>query len=575
MNPPQKEAVAKALSTLMGSVNKENDAQFVFTKTPAAFAPLSSLPDNVEALKLARSRINTPLDTLISCMQRRRNQAAPIHKLPTAVLVMIFAAYNESNPLAYFPCLLDLTTVKKLWYDTIVNSPQLWTVLESNISPKIARLVLQRSKNLPLSLLWHNNDRNENEEEELAEFLEIILQCPERFKSINVVVQELDWDKLNARRLLQANLSQLERLQVKAVWDPYFATEEAIKIDLSNGPPLREIALDTAFLASWSSPRLIGLFTLDLTRPRQSPSVEELLKILSNSPQLELLRLCELHFKEPAGNRPPNTIITLPRLKEIYLENSYGPYLSAILTSAYAPSSKIVRIKGGDTSATVFEEVFSPGNKQLVALLGLGDSGPPPQAIPVSITVEVGSHVARIKKAGDAEEREVALRFSGSLFPLVVDLLGRFFLALSQTPAVELKISPASLIWGDAEFDLLLWSRSLRTLSIHDPEVCRQMLKQLGERTEDSSTGVLTWVCPNLTSIELCYLHFEEDEPESDGLAVEALVRARWSEGRIGEQLSGFTIRCTEEMYPSIWSRGDILKQIMPCVSLSEEDCFN
>ncbi|KAG9047252.1 hypothetical protein FS837_002725 [Tulasnella sp. UAMH 9824] len=458
--------------------------------------PLSSLPDNVEALKLARSYFNTQLDTLISCLQRHRNQAAPIHKLPTGVLVTIFAAYNKPTSLAVSPSLLDLTAVNKLWYDIIVNSPQLSTFLESDISPKIAKLVLQRSKNLPLSLIWNNSDRNAKEEEELAELLELILQHSQRLKSINVTIG-WDWDNLTVPRLLQANLPRLERLQVNGVWYSYSVEVEALKFELSNGPSLREITLDTVFLTSWNSPRLTGLSALDLTSPRQAPSVEKLLNILSNSPRLERLRLFKLDYNGSAGNRPPNGTISLPSLKEIYLENSDGPYLSAILTSVYAPSSKIVRIGGrlkDDNSAAVCEEVFSQGNNQLAALLGLEDSGPSPPEVPVPFTVVVDSQVLRIAKSGDGEEREMVLRFSGRLSPRVVDLLGRFFLTLSQSPAVDLKIGPAYLIWGNAVLDLLPWSRSLHRLSVHGSKACRQALKQLIEGTEDSITGAGTWM---------------------------------------------------------------------------------
>ncbi|KAG8907318.1 hypothetical protein FRC01_007731, partial [Tulasnella sp. 417] len=426
-------------------------------------------------------------------MQRRRNLAAPIHKLPIEVMVMIFAAYSKSSPLAYYPSLLDLTTVNKLWYDAIVYSPQLWTVLESDFSPKIAKLVIERSKALPLSLVWHDKERNEQEEQELERFLALVVQHSHRFKSINMIFPE--WENLIGRELLQSKLPRLEKLRVKALWDSTLE-EQLVKFELQNGPPLREIALDTVFLASWSSPRLIGLFALDLTGPIQSPSVEELLDILSNSPQLERLRLCDLDCSGSSWKRPLKGIITLPRLQEIVVDNPSGPYLSAILTTVYAPASKNVCVRGyldNDYSATMFDEVCTPGNNQLKALLGLEDSGLPTEEVPLPITIVVKSSVARIVRSGDAEEREMAFYFHGHLSARIVNLLGQFFLAVPQVPAVDLTIGVAASSWGGAVFDLLPWTRSLRTLSVHDSGVCRSAVKQLGEQTEDAVKGVLTW----------------------------------------------------------------------------------
>ncbi|KAG8942802.1 hypothetical protein FRC04_003497 [Tulasnella sp. 424] len=135
MKPPIEEAVTEALSILMGSVNTENDSQFVSQETLAASASLSSLPDNVQALALVKSCINKELDMLVSSMQHRRNLAAPIHKIPVEVLVMILAHFTASSSLSDDRYLLELMTVNRLWYDAIVHSPQLCKVLESDLEP--------------------------------------------------------------------------------------------------------------------------------------------------------------------------------------------------------------------------------------------------------------------------------------------------------------------------------------------------------------------------------------------------------------------------------------------------------
>lgn len=533
-------------------------------------APLSSLPDNVEALKLARLCINRELGALLSCVQHRRNLATSIHKLPIEVMIMIFAAYTEFSSLTDIPCLLHLMTVNKLWYDIIVHSPHLWTVLESDFTPKILNLVLQRSKNLPLSLIWDSAGCEERESKELKEVLEVVSQNSIRLESIKMVVAE-QW-KLNhdTRRLLESNMPHLKKLEVKSIRDSRDSGERLDKFMLSDGPSLREIALATTSLSSWSSPRLIGLFALDLTRPCQPPSIQEFWNILSNSPQIERLRLCELDRSFSPWTHPQIEPITLPHLKEIFLKNLDGPYLSAMLTSVYAPSSSNVHISSnifGDSSATVLEAVFSPANIQLEALLGLKDPGSllPEASIPITIVFKPCK--VRIVKSGEAEDREMMLDFGEVLSSSDIALLGRFFQALPQAPAINLEIETVPPKKENAVACLLPWSRSLRGLSVHHPVVCRSILKQLAEQTENSTTGIMGWVCPNLNSIQLSYLYHGAEVPELDGAALESLVLARWS-GRADGQSLKFAIRCREERYPSIWSRVETLKQIIPRLSI-------
>ncbi|KAG8901195.1 hypothetical protein FRC00_008450 [Tulasnella sp. 408] len=135
---------------------------------------------------------------------------------------MIFAAYAESSSLADNPCLFDLTTVNKLWHNAIVHSPQLWTVLESDFTPKIAKLVLQRSKNLPLSLIWDTADCDESESKELKEILEMVAQNSTRLQSIKMTVPECWKPNRDIRRLLESNMPNLEKLEQQCSYTKHF-----------------------------------------------------------------------------------------------------------------------------------------------------------------------------------------------------------------------------------------------------------------------------------------------------------------------------------------------------------------
>ncbi|KAG8907319.1 hypothetical protein FRC01_007732 [Tulasnella sp. 417] len=506
-------------------------------------------------------------------MQHRRNLSASIHKLPTDVMVMIFAAYTESSSLVDTPNLLDLTTVNKLWYDTIINSPQLWTVLESDFPPKIARLVIGRSKNFPLTLIWDTASCAESESRELKEVLKVVAPNSTRLKSIKMKVTEFWGPNRYIQQILESNMPHLERLEVKTVRDYDVQGERLGGFTLWDGPPLREIALDTISLSSWDSPRLTGLVALDFTKPHQPPAIRTLWNILSNSPQLERLRLCELGDSYDPWNYPNIESITLPCLKEMFLGDLAGAYLSAMLMSVYAPPNANVHISGnvfGESSTVVLEEVFTPGNIHSAALLGLGDSGSRSSNIPVTMTIVFESSKLRMTKSGGADKREIVLRFRDDLSPRDVTILGQFFRALPQVPNVTLEIDIVAPTEESATVDLQLWSPSLCSLGVHRPAFCRSVLKQLVESTEDLVTGLSGWVCPNLTSVELCYIHEGEEVEGLDGIALESLVHARWS-GRAGEELLKFAIRCEEDRFPSIRSRAESLKQYIPRLSLVME----
>ncbi|KAG8942801.1 hypothetical protein FRC04_003496 [Tulasnella sp. 424] len=566
MKPPTEEAVAEALSILIGSVNQENDSQFVSQEIPAAFPPVSNLPDNVEALTIVKSCIDKELEKLIISMQHRRNLAAPIHKLPVEVLVAIFSYFTASSSLTDDRNLLELTTVNKLWYDAIVHSPQLWTVIDSDFSLKVTKLVIQRSKNLPFSLIWDTTGYDESHQPELSEMLGVLIPNSARLKSIEMTVP--DRSDPSVRRLLESNMPHLEKLRVEAILAPGTEGELLGKFELWDGPPLREISLNRTSLSSWSSPRLSGLVKLYIIAPRQPPSIEQLLVILSNSTQLEMLDLREWYRSGPYDWKPPSDRpIILPHLVLLIAENIDHPYAVALLTSVYTPSTLIVGIRTTfhGYRGNPLEEVCSPGNDQLAALLGLANFGSLLPRTPEPITVSVTTSKLRIERFGSY----ITIGLEEEHSTKVADQLGQFFLALPQTPEVELSIDAASS-WRPWTLDLLPWSRSLCKLAVTSAVVCRAVLKQLAQETMDPTTGVTSWVCPNLTSIRLVYpLYGDVDEvAELDRVALEALVRARWYNKAAVEQLSEFTTQCKKAKYPSIWSRATFLKESISCVSL-------
>ncbi|KAG8960789.1 hypothetical protein FRC05_006563 [Tulasnella sp. 425] len=118
--------------------------------------------------------LNKKTYELIARIQHSRNLAAPIHQLPQVIFQQILEFFTAGRPVDDEYGLLQLVRVGRLWYGTIVNSPQLWTWLDSALPPKIARLVIQRSSGLhKLSCGWNTANEFEGYEEEYGEILEL------------------------------------------------------------------------------------------------------------------------------------------------------------------------------------------------------------------------------------------------------------------------------------------------------------------------------------------------------------------------------------------------------------------
>ncbi|KAG8920081.1 hypothetical protein FRC00_010509, partial [Tulasnella sp. 408] len=393
-----------------------------------SLVPLSQLPDNVAALNTVKSCLNKEIDAFISQMQHRRNCAATIHRLPPEVFSMVLEAFAAESSLGDQHSLLDLLTIGRLWYDAIVSNPRLWVHLDSAFSPRIARLVIKRSKNLPLSLDWDTAEQysrgRQPTEGDLDEILEMAIQHSRRLRTCLISIHEGETHKIH--RLLEAPMPAVEDLSVYN-YDGIWEGEGFEEFTLSPGSPLKTLALSNA-VTQWSSPRLIGLRSITLWQCAIPEAVCVLLELLANSPQLESLEVDMWRWRDPdlTGVRP-NCPICLPTLKYITLGDLPSCYCNSVLTSIHLPSVSDVYVSGSGMGEVDLLEakMWQPGNVQTAALLGLVGSDLSskhmrvdalPSRVSISKCHAPGDHT---KAINFSSSRNVALRLVG--------MIGAFF----------------------------------------------------------------------------------------------------------------------------------------------------
>ncbi|KAG8969840.1 hypothetical protein FRC05_000817 [Tulasnella sp. 425] len=122
---------------------------------------------------------------------------------------------------------------------------------------------------------------------------EIAVGASERWKEMDFTLSCEGYEKVE--QLLEASTPALEVLRVLVKYPSLSRTMGPFT--LSTGPPLKELVLYRV-CTSWSSPRFTNLARLDLGGTNSGPSINQLLRILSNSPKLEHLSLVSL--------QPPN-----------------------------------------------------------------------------------------------------------------------------------------------------------------------------------------------------------------------------------------------------------------------------
>jgi len=248
----------------------------------------------------------------------RRNALVPISRLPPEILSLIFsllsfsAAHNKSD--RHVSSLLRLTHVCRLWRDTALNRPHLWSHINFT---KLTRVgiteMLARAKMAPLHLEARIDYKNKTQLDFFEQQLEAHishtrqLSLSEQFQTV-----------------LERFISSAPAMEFLSLADLY-SSHSHRPIHVIPATFLNNTASKLAGLElcrcniSWKSPLLKGLRSLEIWDPSKKarPPLEDWLDALDEMPQLEALIL---HNASPICSTAiisePQRTITLPSLTQ-------------------------------------------------------------------------------------------------------------------------------------------------------------------------------------------------------------------------------------------------------------------
>ncbi|KAG8925604.1 hypothetical protein FRC01_009927 [Tulasnella sp. 417] len=564
LKPPSEDAVAKAFSILMASLNKENGREFISGDIRACAAlPVPQLVHNVDAVQLAKLSLVRKMDRCVARMQNLRNLASPFHRLPMDVFAIILEGFPVWSPSKETTSIFDLLEINRIWRDTILNLPELWTAFPLDIPPKLAPLVLERAKNLPLTITYFPKLVKKYLEDAVDEvgtmelppgLLEYALREGNRWKKIDFTLSCGLYEEVE--ELLEASTPALEVLRVSVKY-PSFARTMG-PFTLSPGPPLKELQLYRV-CTSWNSPRFAGLLKLDLGGTDSGPSVNQLLRILSNSPRLEHLSLESLKPPEYGALSWPSEPILLNHLRTIEVTKSGTKYVSALLSATQFPQSQSVHLWDGSPgcqTSVLDEIIWSVGNAQTAAVLGMN------MAERRRLIILLEGNGINIKNQDSQLQKHFDLIICRGDFSNLLPLIEEFLSEWNPIPDVRLEVGK------DAPFlSLLPWSSLLRSLRTKGANNCRKALAELAKQSSPPGSEHASWMCPGLLEISLEYDWPDEENRRLDIEPLYFLLNQRWSNTAsdvFSALPASFTWKCPLSQFRELWNSQDELRGILP-----------
>ncbi|KZT26651.1 hypothetical protein NEOLEDRAFT_198264 [Neolentinus lepideus HHB14362 ss-1] len=242
--------------------------------------------------ELIKQRINE-----LSQLRTQRNNHAPIFKLPPEVLTYIFHICSYLEPfsipspysMASTPW-FKVTHVCKHWREVALNCASLWHYIEF-VSPKWTAEMLKRSKNAAIVVKADLTYRTPN----FASIVQQALEHVHRIKELDLVAPQQTLCRLAGTLTRPAPHLESLRLssqRLSAYLDTIYRVPDSLF--KSTAPRLRRLELVNCEI-DWNSSFLTNLTHLHLDKASANdpgrPMMSQFLKVLSNTPHLQSLRL--------------------------------------------------------------------------------------------------------------------------------------------------------------------------------------------------------------------------------------------------------------------------------------------
>lgn len=531
MKPPSQDAITKALGILLDSIQEENGMTFTSSYThPSSVIPFEQLAVNADALRLARSCLETELCHVQGC----HNMAVPIHRVPAEVFEVILKMTKLPRGVHSIRSLLSLMRVCRRWHDTILSSPQLWIYVDSSLPSEWARMVMERSKDLPILSFDWDLAYFRDVAGDYEEILEMAVQNSTRFKSMDILISHDH--PFDMRPLLESRTTALTSLTITVDKHSRYSEFDfkPWTLVLSDGPPLKNLVLRDMPL-NFDCSRLSRLVTLHLSKSAVPASLKTLIQVLSaTSAHLEHLTIGAP--KRLEDDHQPYSPITFPRLTELKIYQMMPLPSTKLVASIYAPACSRTHVSElpdvpCDIAAELDAVIWKPGNPQMVAFLGLSSGW---ESRVSQITIEAGGPGAGIRIREEDDERRSFRCRRDQLWKLV-KLMWEFLLYFPSSFAIGLSFRDYT--FQDDPLDLMVWNGRIAALDLSDYATCRSALEQLGQRVAVPSCKETRtrddWMYPNLLSIRL-RIPETKDERAAHLAALLSLVQRRWSSADTG-----------------------------------------
>lgn len=270
-------------------------------------------PNNPEAVDEARRRIDIERAVLQASLRNlgaQRNLYAPVARLPTEVLCLIFSHYQEVSKLLHRKSLLHwiiITHICQRWREVSLQHSSLWIEIPFN-SPRWALEMLQRSKGA--DLIAHINLYPYPKQFHPGPTSEVVRTFLENHlhRAKELVLRNATTTKLSTI-FENIPLTSTPRLQVLKLMQSYYrssATSDSIELldkIICETNSLQE--LEVFHAARWDSklfnPALTSL-TINNLSMKSRPPLADFLDALARTPSLKKLRLAGVVLPE-AGSK--------------------------------------------------------------------------------------------------------------------------------------------------------------------------------------------------------------------------------------------------------------------------------
>ncbi|KDQ19468.1 hypothetical protein BOTBODRAFT_28043 [Botryobasidium botryosum FD-172 SS1] len=325
-------------------------------------AARSNLDEEIKAAELAFRAYEAHSSREIEALRRRRNQLAPVLRLPNETLssTLLFAVRGFEKYTAGIQCLFTIASVCRAWRDVALGCPSLWARLERVPLPLFS-LLLARSKQAPLDIIFDQKFALPLEENELSEYIALISQHAHQWRTLIFRYPVFD-------EIMLSLLSSAPHLEVLVLdgGPPFYA--QAIDSStlfphsfVDHTPSLRELTLRAIFIP-FTHPIYSNLVKMELDHIEyvKPGSLREFFQALEASPLLEELALGFLLFSFPsvAGPSSPVSLPRLQTLKLLFLKPSWAP--TYFLSHLSIPPSAYLELAGDTELGSDLSTILPP-----------------------------------------------------------------------------------------------------------------------------------------------------------------------------------------------------------------------